>query len=113
LQTGIMGHAMGLADIVQMGHFWSGQQLTGSVPAATGCGQAIGDIGQARGGFVGSHDGGAGTHALVQVCPVQLPAGSQEHVASFGGHEHVLTVPAAVAPAGVAHPQPTHVVLHR
>ena len=106
---------MGLAIIGQTGHFWIGQQVTGSVPAAKGCGQAIGDmgIGQATGGFDGSHAGGAGTHALVQVSPVQLPFGSQRHVASFGGHEHALTVPAVAAPAGVAQPQPTHVVLQR
>ena len=69
---------MGLAVIGQTGHLSIGQQLAGSVPTTTGgCppGQAGKDIGQAM-GFIGSHAGGTGTHSLVQVCPVQLPAES-------------------------------------
>jgi len=113
LHTGIMGQAIGLAVIGQIGHFSMGQQLTGSVPTTTGAwppGQANMGIGQAM-GFAGSHGGGDGMHSLVQVCPVQFPEESHWQVASPPGHEQVLAVPPPALPPAEAQPQPTQIVL--
>ncbi len=108
-QTGIIGQATGADAAAQTGQAWMGQQLTGSVPTATGCtppAQAGSSMGQAT-GCEGSH-AVAGTHWLVQLWPEQPPAASQLHVAPPGGQAHVLVVPAAAA-----QPQPTHAVSHR
>ena len=111
LHVAIIGQATWVEANGQIGHFWMGQQVVGSVPATTGCwppGQTSCIIGQAAGGLVGSHFGGTGTHWAVQVCPAQLPPESQLQAGSPAGQAHALA-----EPLPVAQPQPTQATSQR